>query len=232
MKKIAIIPARSGSKGIRNKNIIDICGKPMMNHSIEAAINAECFDRVIVSTDSEYYAEIARTAGAEVVYRDESVSNDTATTYMVLEDLLKKIQIDFEYFMLLQPTSPLRDHTHIKEAVSLFESQFSRFDFLASVKEADHPRVLVNPIGEDHSLKFFDTDFSNYRRQAFKDYTPNGAIYIAKPKAYLLQKHFYGAKAFAYIMTDFDSVDVDNELDYRMATLCMEEKLRNGRHQE
>lgn len=228
MNKIAIIPARSGSKGLKDKNIIDLCGKPMMNYSIEAAILAECFDRVIVSTDSEKYGEIAKSVGAEVAYRGEDVSNDTATTYMVIEDLFQRIGSEFDYFVLLQPTSPLRNSKHIKEAVDLFESRFSDFDFLVSMKEAKHSRFLVNPIEEDMSLKYFDTDFAHYRRQSFKDYSPNGAIFIGKPKAYLNQKHFFGEKSMGYVMNAFDSVDIDTKLDYKFATLCMEERIKGN----
>ena len=228
MNKIAIITARSGSKGLKNKNIIELCGKPMMNYSIEAALQAEKFDRVIVSTDSEAYGELANEAGAEVVYRGENVSNDTASTFMVIEDLFNKIDTNFDYFMLLQPTSPLRNSKHVKEAIELFESRINEFDFLVSVKEAEHNRLLVNPIEEDLSLKHFDTDFANYRRQSYKDYSPNGAIFIGKPKAYMNRKHFFGARSIAYRMTAFDSVDVDTELDYRFAQLCMEERLKGN----
>ena len=224
MKKIAVIPARSGSKGLKDKNIIDICGKPMLVYSIEAALKAGCFDRVILSTDSARYGEIGAAAGAEVVYRGEGVSDDKATTYMVLEDLFFRIDRDFDYFMLLQPTSPLRDECNVLDAVKLFEEHADRFDFLASVKEADHPRVLVHPLDADGSMRFFDTDYSTYRRQTYRDVTPNGAIYIAKLDEYLKQKHFYGEKSLGYFMSDFDSVDVDNLLDYKLACFCMEEK--------
>ena len=225
MNKIAIIPARSGSKGLKNKNIIDICGKPMMRYSIEAALKADCFCRVIVSTDSKEYGEIAIDAGAEVVYRGEDASNDNASTYTVIEDLFNKIDTGFDYFVLLQPTSPLRDEHHIIDAVNLFESRINSFDFLASVKEAEHASVLVKPIEDDFSLKYFDTDFANYRRQGYKEYSPNGAIFIGKPEAYIKKKHFFGNKSLAYIMNSFDSIDVDTELDYKFATLCMKEKL-------
>lgn len=229
MKKIAVIPARSGSKGLKDKNIINFCGKPMMNYSIEAAIGSCCFDRIIVSTDSADYGQIAVEAGAEVVYRGEKVSDDTATTYMVIEDLFSKIVMDFDYFVLLQPTSPLRNSNHIREAVNLFETHIEDFDFLVSVKEAEHAKILVNSIDDDQSLKYFDTDFANYRRQAFKDYSPNGSIFIAKPEAYLEKKHFFGPRAIAYKMNSFDSIDVDTELDYKFAGLCMEERLK-GRY--
>ncbi len=223
MKKIAIIPARSGSKGLKDKNIIDLCGKPLIAYSIEAALQTGAFDRVIVSTDSEHYADIAREYGAEVMMRGEKLSDDKATTFMVLEDILKnRLTEPIDYFVLLQPTSPLRNSKHIKEAVTKFESKYNDFDFLVSMKESEHAKVLVNPIDDDESLKYFDTDFSNYRRQGYKDYSPNGAIFIAKPDAYLEQKHFFGAKSIAYIMTTIDSVDIDNAIDLSLAKCIME----------
>lgn len=218
MKRIAIIPARSGSKGLKDKNIIDLCGKPLIAYSIEAALETSLFDHVIVSTDSEHYAEIAQHYGAEVMMRGEALSNDKATTFMVLEDILKnRLQESIDYFVLLQPTSPLRTSKHITEAIEKFESKIEHFDFLVSMKEAEHAKVLVNPIDDDKSLKYFDTDFSNYRRQGYKDYSPNGAIFIAKPDSYLEQKHFFGAKALSYIMSAEDSVDIDGALDLVVA---------------
>lgn len=228
MKKIAVIPARSGSKGIEDKNIIDVCGKPLIAYSIEAAIESGEFERVIVSTDSVKYGEISKKYGAEVMYRGENLSNDTATTYMVLEDLFDRLKEDMDYFVLLQPTSPMRTAVHIQEAVKAFEEKIDRFDFLVSVKEAEHGKDLVNPIDEDGSLKYFDTDFSNYKRQMYKDYSPNGAIFIGKPECYLEHKHFFGSKSMAYKMTAFDSIDIDNVIDYELAKICMQ-KLIGGK---
>lgn len=228
MKKIAIIPARSGSKGLKNKNIIDICGKPLMVYSIEAALKSEIFDKIIVSTDSKRYGAIAQMFGADVMYRSEKLSNDTATTYEVLLDLLTRLDNGFDYFVLLQPTSPMRTSRHILEAVNQFEANYHKFDFLVSVKEAEHAGVLVKPIEEDGSLKHFDTDFSNYKRQSYKEYSPNGAIFIGKPKAYLSQRHFFGAKSMAYVMSKRDSIDIDDELDYEFACFCMNKKLRGN----
>lgn len=225
MNRIAIIPARSGSKGLRDKNIIDLCGKPLMAYSIEAALQSGIFDRVIVSTDSKEYGEIGMKYGAEVMYRGDELSNDNASTFMVLENLLGRLEKRPDYFVLLQPTSPMRDASHIREAVELFEKKQNEFDFLVSVKEAEHAKVLVNPIEEDGSLKHFDTDFSNYKRQSFKDYSPNGAIFIGKPQSYLERKHFFGARTVAYMMNEFDSVDIDNELDYELAKICMTRRL-------
>jgi len=226
MKKIAIIPARAGSKGLKDKNIIDLCGKPLMAYSIEVAVYSNAFDEVIVSTDSEKYAGIAKSYGADVILRGEELSNDKATSFMLIEDVLKKVGIStMDYFTLLQPTSPMRTSVHIREALKLFEDNFVKFDFLVSVKEAEFASVLVKPIEEDLSLKHFDTDFSNYRRQSYKEYSPNGAIFCGKPAVYLQKKHFFGEKSIAYIMNDDDSVDIDNRTDYLLAQILMKERL-------
>lgn len=226
MYRIAIIPARSGSKGLKDKNIIDLCGKPLIAYSIEAAVKTNLFDQVIVSTDSEVYGKIAEKYGAEVMYRGEYLSNDNATTYMVIEDILHRLERKIDYFVLLQPTSPMRTEKHVIEACQKFEKNASKFDFLVSVKEAEHGAALVKPIEDDESLKYFNTDFSNYRRQMFKEYSPNGAIFIAKPEIYLKRRHFFGDKSIAYKMNDFDSVDIDNSLDYELACICMNKRLK------
>lgn len=225
MNRIAIIPARSGSKGLKDKNIIEICGKPLIAYSIEAAIQSKIFDKVIVSTDSKRYGKIAEKYGAEVMYRGENLSDDHATSYMVIEDVLQKVQDDVDYFVLLQPTSPMRTSKHIMEACVKFENNMDKFDCLVSVKEAEHSGILVKPIDDDESMKYFDTDFSNYRRQSFKEYSPNGAIFIAKPNEYLKKKHFFGNRSIAYKMKEVDSIDIDNWLDYELACICMK-KLR------
>lgn len=228
MKKIAIIPARSGSKGLKDKNIMNLFGKPMMNYAIEAALETACFDRIILSTDSAKYGEIGEKCGAEVMYRDMQLASDKATTYMVLEDIFSRINTNFDYFMLLQPTSPLRTARNIMEAIELFERNINKFDFLVSMEVAKHNHLLVKPVEADMSLKHFDADFANYRRQGTVDYSPNGAIFIGKVEKYLKQKHFFGASAMGYIMDDVESIDVDNALDYQLACLCMEERIKAG----
>lgn len=222
MNRIAIIPARSGSKGLKDKNIIDVCGKPLIVYSIEAACESGIFDRVIVSTDSERYGQIAVNYGADVMYRGEQLSNDNATTFMVIEDILQRLETKVDYFVLLQPTSPMRKAQHIIEATRKFEAVFEKFDFLVSVKEAEHTSALVKPIDDDESLKYFNVDFSNYRRQSYQEYSPNGALFIGKPNAYLKQKHFFGEKSIAYKMSKLDSIDIDDKLDYEFACLCMQ----------
>ena len=224
MNKIAIIPARAGSKGLKDKNIIDLNGKPLMSYTIEAAISSGLFDKVIVSTDSFKYAEIALKYGAEIIIRGAELSGDRASSYVVIEDVLDRIDLLLHYFVLLQPTSPLRNSEHIIEGIKLFELYYEQFDFLVSVCEARHPKVLCNPIDQDMSLKYFDTNFSNYRRQSFKDYSPNGAIFIGKIEQYRQQKHFFGSKSMAYIMKTEDSVDIDTQFDLLVAKAILNSK--------
>ena len=111
-KKIAIIPARAGSKGLPDKNVLMLLDRPLIAYTIEAAVSSNLFDKVIVSTDSERYKTIAEYYGAEVMLRSAELSSDTATSYMVIEDVLKN-NPGYEIIALLQPTSPFRTANHI-----------------------------------------------------------------------------------------------------------------------
>lgn len=218
LKKIAIIPARSGSKGLPNKNILMLLDKPLIAYTIEAAIKSNEFQRVIVSTDSLEYKEISEKYGAEVILRDDYLANDKATSFMVIEDVLKKIKIEnLDYFMLLQPTSPFRDEKHITDSIKEFEKEYINLDFLVSMTESSKSADLIKRIGSDKTLKNYDLDYSNYRRQDGKEYYPNGAIFIGKVDKYLEKKHFFGEKTLAYFMNKEDSIDIDNRLDFEIA---------------
>ena len=218
LKKIAIIPARSGSKGLLNKNILMLLDKPLIAYTIEAAIKSNEFQRVIVSTDSLEYKEISEKYGAEVILRDDYLANDKATSFMVIEDVLKKIKIEnLDYFMLLQPTSPFRDEKHITDSIKEFEKEYINLDFLVSMTESSKSADLIKRIGSDKTLKNYDLDYSNYRRQDGKEYYPNGAIFIGKIERYLEKKHFFGEKTLAYFMNKEDSIDIDDRLDFEIA---------------
>ncbi|KGQ63372.1 GDSL-type esterase/lipase family protein [Gallibacterium anatis] len=216
MKKVAIITARSGSKGLPNKNVLLVNGKPLIAYSIEAAINSHQFEKIIVSTDSQEYIDLLRHYPVESVKREPHLATDTASSFVVIEDVLTRYKnIEFDYFVLLQPTSPLRTAEHIIEANKKFENNFTDFDFLVSVSSAHKPTTLTRTIDEDESLKYFQLDYSNYARQNYKpEYSPNGAIFSAKPDKYLEQKHFYGEKSLAFFMDKASSVDIDDRLDF------------------
>ncbi|MBS6051073.1 MAG: acylneuraminate cytidylyltransferase [Haemophilus haemolyticus] len=226
MKKIAIITARSGSKGLPNKNVLFANGKPLMAYSIEAALECGEFEKVIVSTDSQEYIDLLSHYPIEFVKRSAELASDKASSFVVIEDVLNRYShVDYDYFVLLQPTSPLRTAQHIQEANAKFEANFEKFDFLVSVSDAHKPTTLTRQIDEDESLKNFKLDYSNYARQQYHpEYSPNGAIFSAKPQAYLEQKHFYGEKCIAYFMAKEVSVDIDDRLDFEYFYFILQQR--------
>ena len=224
MKKIAIITARSGSKGLPNKNILMLGDKPLIAYTIEAAKKSELFDRIIVSTDSLEYKKISEKYGAEVFIRGEELSNDKASSFMVIQDVLERVTEKYDYFVLLQPTSPFRTEEHIKESISNFEKKYEKFDFSISMQKSEKTAKLIAPLEEDCSLKNYSIDFSNYARQKYDEYYPNGAIFIGKVKEYLKQKHFFGERSLAYIMNREDSLDIDDALDFEIAIFTLMKK--------
>ena len=140
MKCIAIIPARSGSKGLKDKNIKELNGKPLLGYSVEAALNSNVFDTVMVSTDSERYATVARQCGAEVPFlRSEFTSSDSASSCDAVKEVIanyKEMGKEFDVLVLLQPTSPLRSCNDIAEAFKVFQEKDAKA--VISVCEVDH----------------------------------------------------------------------------------------------
>lgn len=217
---IAIIPARSGSKGLRNKNIREFNGKPLMAYTIEAALKSKMFRDVVVSTDSLEYKRIAESYGADVPFlRNEELSTDSASTIDVVEDLLSKMHEsgkDYEAFMILQPTSPLRDENHIIEAVKLFNNKNA--DSVVSMCECEHSPLLTKQLDETRSLDGFLNDLDKYRRQDFnKFYRLNGAIYLLNVEYFLKYKNFYKENSYAFIMEKSKSIDIDDINDFKYA---------------
>jgi CMP-N,N'-diacetyllegionaminic acid synthase len=220
LNNIAIISARSGSKGLPDKNIKELSGKPLMAYSIEAAIQSECFDDVMVSTDSEKYAEIARIYGAKVPFmRSEATSSDTASSWDVVEEVLQgyeKMGKTFDTICLLQPTSPMRTSEDIKAAYSLYKEKNAIA--VLSMTELEHPIEWCGKIDETLSLDRFHNKTEGVRRQDMgKSYRPNGAIYIISVPEFRKDRYLYRGGTYAYIMPQDRSVDIDTEFDFRFA---------------
>ena len=225
MKNIAIIPARSGSKGLPDKNIKDLAGKPLIAYSIEAAISSGRFDTIMLSTDSEKYAEIGRKYGAEVPFlRSELTSSDTASSWDMVQEVLEgyeSIGKTFDTFCLLQPTSPLRTAEDIQGAYHLYEQKASFA--VVSVCEAEHSPLWCGQLPDNHEFIGFMSPESQKRRQdTEKYYRLNGAIYIADIEKFKSDKFFYHEGSFAYIMPQNRSVDIDTEIDFILAELLIE----------
>lgn len=220
MNNLAIIPARSGSKGLKDKNIKLLNGKPLIAYSIEAAKKSGIYSHILVSTDSERYGKIAIQYGAEVpFYRSEKNASDVASSWDVVKEVLKKYRemgIEFDTFTLLQPTSPLRKCEDIKKAYELFKEK----DAIAvvSVCEMEHSPLWSNTLPENNSLSGFLQVDSNKQRQKLETfYRINGAIYMANVKAFLENTNLYREDCYAYIMPAERSIDIDTELDFKIA---------------
>ena len=225
MKNIAIVPARSGSKGVRDKNIKELCGKPLMAYSIEAALESGCFDEVMVSTDSEEYADIARKYGAHVPFlRSEKTSSDTASSWDMVEEVLKGYKdagMVFDSFCLLQPTSPLRNADDIKAAYELYQSKASFA--VVSVCEAEHSPLWCGHLPADAELDaFIQPGNANRRQSGNKFYRLNGAIFIVNIDRFKQDTFLYQKGSYAYIMPQERSVDIDTMLDFRLAEVIRE----------
>ncbi len=224
MGNIAIIPARSGSKGLKDKNIKDLCGKPLMAYTIGAALDSGCFDEIMVSTDSEYYAEIARKHGASVPFlRSERTASDTASSWDMVEEVLrryKELGKEYDSFCLLQPTSPLRTAEDIRQAYNLYNEK--AFFAVVSVCEAEHSPLWCGHLPENNSLNgFIDLDSMKQRQAERKFYRLNGAIYIVNVQRFQKDRFFYQEGSFAYIMSQDRSVDIDTEIDFKMAEVFL-----------
>ncbi len=218
MRAIAIIPARSGSKGLKDKNIIEIDGRPLIDYSIKAAVESGCFDKVMVSTDSEEYAEIARRCGAEVPFlRSELTSGDTAGTWDAVREVLlgyQKMHQDFDYVAVLQPTSPMRSVDDIR---GVFDT-LTKYNCgnVVTVTETAHPIQWCFSLDEDCSLAdYAKSPYSQMRRQDLaKHYQENGAIYLVNASKIMDEKYnLYLDNCRAYVMPRERSIDIDEKID-------------------
>lgn len=226
MKKkiLGIIPARAGSKGIKDKNIINLNGKPLIAHSIEVGLKSKYIDKVVVTTDGEEIAKVARKYGAEVPFlRPNDLALDTSKTIDAVIhciDELKKLGEEYDYIVLLQPTQPLRQAWHIDEAIELIMNKNE--DALVSVsKVKDHP-ILMRTIDENGYAKNLLEGSSTQRRQDFQDfYKVNGAIYINKINENLNNETSLNDNKLVYIMDEKYDVDIDEMLDLQIAEIAL-----------
>lgn len=232
MANIAIIPARGGSKRLPGKNIRKLGDKPLIAWTIQAAIKSNCFDTVLVSTDDEKIAAVAKEYGAVVPFlRPAELANDTATSDTVIEHAVEWLEahqsMTVETVSLLQPTSPFRNELHIRETFKLFNEK--QADAIVSVGESDTCLELCNRLPKDHSLSgFLKTDVG--RTQDMQQvYELNGAIYLFKRLLVGQLRAIYepGCKSYAYIMNAIDSIDIDTELDFDWAEFCLSKKFKD-----
>mgnify|MGYP004645585711 CR=1 FL=1 len=225
MKRIAIIPARSGSKGLRDKNIKELNGKPLIVYSIESAIESGKFDKVFVSTDSREYADIAQKYGADASFlRSKKNSGDTAGSWDAVReviDILNTKGEEYDEVMLLQATSPLRTAEDIINAINLLHERKARS--VVSLTECDHSPIWCNTLPKDGNMDNFDrAEYKDLPRQSLPTYYRyNGAIYLVTNDELYNTDRMFERGCYAYIMPQNRSIDIDTALDFLIAETIM-----------
>lgn len=228
---LAIIPARSGSKGLPDKNIKELNGKPLLAYTIEAAQKTKAIDEIFVSTDSETYKEIAEAYGANVpFFRSNMLATDTASSWDVVKEAVieyEKLEQRFDICLLLQPTSPLRTEKDILNALEIFIKKDA--NTVVSVCETEHSPLWENTLPEDSNMSnFFDKGIVGKRRQDLPTYYRiNGAVYIVRVQHLMASSEIYDDQSFAVIMDKKSSIDIDDWFDFMIAEVLIKERI-NG----
>ena len=218
---LAIIPARGGSKRLPRKNVLDLNGKPLIAYSIEAGLDSSYIDKVVVTSDDNEVLTISKKYGAVTINRPYELASDTATTFGAIKHTVDNCE-KYDYIVLLQPTSPLRDEKHIDKAIELLELKKS--DAVVSVCKMDHSPLWSNTLSDSLSMTGFLKDEAlNQRSQDLEEYYRiNGAIYICNTGKLLEEESFFlKEKIFAYKMDRESSIDIDTKIDFKMAEILI-----------
>ncbi len=222
---LAIIPARSGSERLPNKNKLNLCGKPLISWTIEAAKRSKYINKIVVTSDDSEILKIAEKSSVEIIVRPDELASDSATSVDVIKHSLENLDT-YEYVILLQPTSPLRNYRHIDESIKFLKQKNA--DAIISVCKTDHNPLWSNRLDSNLSMSnFIENEQLNKRSQDLdKFFRLNGAIYICKTKNFLKENTFFIKKnIFAFIMDKKSSIDIDDEFDFEIATAYMSKRV-------
>ena len=221
---IAIIPARGGSKGLKNKNILKINSIPLIAYSIKAAKKSKKIIDVYVSTDSSRIAKVSKKYGAKVIKRPKYLSSDKAKQDDVIKHAIKKINtinnIQLQNIVLLQATSPIREKEDIDNCISLFEK--TNHDCVFSSVKLDiclwrKEKKIIKPIN-------FKVEKRGNRQLAPIDLVENGSIYVSKTKAYFTKRMRFGKSCDTYQMKSFTIFEIDNFEEFKIIEMMINSK--------
>lgn len=226
MKDLVLIPARGGSKGIPGKNIKVLNSRPLIYYTLDAACEVTSSENICVSTDSDEIIQVVKEYGLDVPFkRPGDLSTDTASSYEVILhaiDFYERAGIKYNRVVLLQPTSPFRTGTHIREALSLYHSSL---DMVASVK-ITHGNPYYYLFEENsEGLLYRSKSGSFTRRQDCPVvYELNGAIYIMNIQSLKIKPHTKFSRIKKYVMTEENSLDIDTKYDWIIAEAILSER--------
>lgn len=224
LRVVALIPARAGSKGLPGKNIRSICGKPLIGWTIQQALQSKYIDTVLVSTDGAEIAAVAQHYGAEVPFlRPAELATDSASSYDVIDHALDHFSakgVNFDYLILLEPTSPLREPGDID---ALLEKLLTtNTDSIVSIGEAaTHPAIVKRLVGE-RVEPFFPLPLTNRRQENEPAYFPYGVGYAARTNVLRSERTFYIDGATWYCIKRYQCYEIDDIYDF----ICVEAVMR------
>lgn len=230
-KIVAIIPARGGSKSIPYKNIKDFLGKPLIAWAIEAAKSTREIDRVIVSTDNNKIAEVAKRYGAEVFMRPAHLAEDDSLPIDLIKDIIHRLNEEdeqYSYIVYLEPTSPLRSSNDIKQCLELLTSP-GGYSSVATFSEAELNPHRAWKITDGSPMVYLDGANPWLPRQKLPEaYQINGAVYCFLTDSIRQESNsLLNGKVGAIIMPKIRSVDIDDKRDFIFAELLMKEGLED-----
>ncbi len=219
---LGLIPARGGSKGILNKNIVDLGGKPLIAWTIEAALKSKYVTDTVVSSDHEKILDVARKAGAQILKRPLELAADDTPSEAVALHALEKLPERYDYLMLLQPTSPFRDAETIDTACENFFA--SDATALISLLRVDNKILKAFKSNEKGFIEgIAGNRYPFMPRQSLPDtYMSNGAIYLIRTDLFLRNRSFWSDRTLPFVMGEYESLDIDTPEDLKYARELLE----------
>ena len=224
-KILGLIPARGGSKGIPKKNLYPFDNKPLIQWTIESALDSNLLDKIIVSTDDDEIANFSKSKGVEVPFlREKYLAQDQSLVIDTVLRVLEKFDI-FDYVLLLQPTSPLKTKEDIANIINLQKKYDA--SSLVSVCKANENPALFYKINKNYLSKTFK-DLKGFNRQDFqKNYIINGALYLSSVEYLWKYKKFITEETIPYIMPRERSIDIDDIIDIKWGEFIKNYKYNN-----
>lgn len=238
MRKVAFIPARSGSKRVPHKNIRLLNNKPLLSHTIEQVVQSGIFDDVICATDSEVYADIARNDGATVPFlRTKEDSGDTSPDIQWLSYMLNRLKTemsaDYDVYAILRPTSPFRTFKTIQRAMNLFIENMSSIDSLRAIEEcSQHPaKMWIRTSSTISPLLPFTNVFDSISvpwHSCQKSSLPtvwvqNASLEIGHARNIFEKNSISGDRVIGFITTGYEGFDINSELDFAFAEFLLDQ---------
>ena len=228
-KVLALIPARGGSNGLPSKNILPMCGKPLIAWSVEKGLNSNYTDTVLVTTDSQEIADVAKAAGAHVPFlRPAELATDRSSTYDAIRHALTFLaEMEgkvFDYVVLLEPTSPLREDDDVDRMLEQLVADAAHFDSIISVGEVDeHPSIVRRLNGS--CLEPFCPELQQTTRRQDNEpaYFPYGVAYIAKTDVLLAENTFYTKRCTYFKIKRYQNYEIDDIYGF----LCVESVMKH-----